>query len=143
MVVVGAVLGLISRFSWFKVRIDENKCTKCALCARSCPCGSIDFGNHIVNNETCVKCFKCLNHCAHGALYYGLPKTEKVAFNAKRRQFIVSGLVLAAFGAAFKGGIDLSKAVASKAQRAILPAGGGNVEDFANRCLNCNLCVKN
>ena len=140
---VGAVLGLISRFSLLKIRIDEDKCTKCALCAKSCPCGSIDFAAHKVDNETCVKCFKCLNHCAHGALYYGLPKAKKVAFNAKRRQFIVSGLVLATFGAAFKGGIDLSKAVASKVKKAILPAGGGKVEDFANRCLNCNLCVKN
>ena len=26
----------------------------CSLCARSCPCGSIDFKNHTVNNETCV-----------------------------------------------------------------------------------------
>lgn len=140
---VGAVLGLISRFSLFKIRIDTDKCKMCSLCARSCPCGSIDFKNHTVDNETCVKCFKCLPHCQHGALYYGLPKAKKVEFNANRRQFIKAGLVLATFGAAFKGGIELSKKVAAKIKKVILPAGAGQEQDFANRCLNCNLCVQN
>jgi ferredoxin len=140
---VGAVLGLISRFSLFKIRIDTDKCKMCSLCARSCPCGSIDFKNHTVDNETCVKCFKCLSYCSHGALYYGLPKTEKPAFNINRRKFITAGLVLATFGAAFKGGIELSKKMATKVKNVILPAGSGDVQDFANRCLNCNLCVQN
>lgn len=140
---VGAVLGLISRFSPFKIRIDNDKCKMCGLCARSCPCGSIDFKNHTVNNETCVKCFKCLSYCKHGALYYGLPKAKKVEFSAERRRFLISGLVLATFGAAFKGGIELSKKVAEKVKNVILPAGSDNVRDFANRCLNCNLCVQN
>ena len=140
---VGAVLGLISRYSLLKIRIDTDKCKMCSLCARSCPCGSIDFKNRSVNNETCVKCFKCLAHCSHGALYYGLPKAKKVEFNANRRQIIKAGLVLAIFGAAFRGGIDLSKKAAAKVKLAILPAGSRNVADFANRCLNCNLCVQN
>lgn len=139
---VGAILGLISRFSWLKIRIDSDKCTKCGLCARSCPCRSIDCENHRVNNETCVKCFKCLSHCHNSSLYYGLPKTEKIAFSAKRRQFIVSGLVLATFGAAFKGGAELAKIISTKTKKVILPAGGSKPEIFANRCLNCNLCVK-
>ena len=31
---VGAVLGLISRFSLFKIRIDADKCKMCSLCAK-------------------------------------------------------------------------------------------------------------
>ena len=38
---------------------------------------------------------------------------------------------------------DLGKAVAAKVKKTVLPAGAGNAEDFANRCLNCNLCVQN
>lgn len=139
---VGAVLGFISRFSLFKIRIDTDKCKMCSLCARSCPCGAIDFKNQTVNNETCVKCFKCLAHCNQGALYYGLPKIKAPQFSIKRRQLLTSGLVLAAFCGAFKGGIELSKKVAAKI-KAILPAGSGSVDDFANRCLNCNLCAQN
>ena len=47
------------------------------------------------------------------------------------------------FGAAFKTGIALSKKVAGRVKNVILPAGAKNAESFANRCLNCNLCVRN
>ena len=140
---VGAFLGLISRFSFMKICINKDKCSKCTLCVKSCPCGSIDLTNHTVLNETCVKCFRCLNKCSHNALYYGVPQTEKVKFNSKRRQFLLAGLVLATFGAAFRGGIELSEKVASKIKKVIIPAGSGSVQDFANSCLNCNLCVQN
>ena len=141
---IGTVLGFISRFSVFKVRIDVSKCKMCTLCAKSCPCGSIDFKNHTVDNETCVKCFKCLSFCKHNALYYGFPKTKDVhKFNINRRKFLTSALVIAVFGSAFRGGMKLSKTIASKIKNVILPAGSNNISDFANRCLNCNLCVQN
>lgn len=140
---VGAILGFISRLSLFKIRIDTDKCKMCSLCARSCPCSSIDFKNHTVNNETCVKCFKCLAHCNHGALYYGLPKAQKIEFNINRRRFIKMGLIFVAFGIAYKSGMELSKKVASKIKSVILPAGANSTQDFTNRCLNCNLCMQN
>lgn len=140
---VGAILGLISRFSLFKIRIDAKKCKLCNVCTQACPCGSIDLNSNTINNETCIKCFKCLGRCRHHALYYGLPQSPKIEFNAKRRQFITAGLVLATFGIAFKGGIELSKLVSNRLKKAILPAGSRSLDEFANRCLNCNLCVKN
>ena len=33
---VGTFLGLISRFSWWKIRIDPAKCTHCGVCATPC-----------------------------------------------------------------------------------------------------------
>lgn len=140
---IGAVIGFIARFSFFKVHINDDKCKICGLCAKVCPCGAIDAKTNQVNHETCIKCFKCLAHCRHGAIYYGRKKSVPVPFNLKRRQFLFSGLMVATLGLAFKGGIDLSKRVAQKLKRVIIPAGGGKIQDFANRCLNCNLCVQN
>jgi len=140
---VGAVLGVISRFSLFKMHIDTNLCKMCGLCAKSCPMGSIDFKNKTIDNETCIKCFKCLSDCPHGALYYGLPKVHQVRFNATRRQFLKSSLVLATFSAGILSGIKLCRLIGAKVKKVILPAGAGRVEDFANRCFNCNLCVEN
>lgn len=140
---VGAVLGLVSRFSLFKIRFNCERCTKCGLCAKVCPCDAIDVKNQTVDSKTCIGCFKCLGQCKYDGIYEGLPQVQKIAFNPKRRELIKTGLVLAVFGAAFKGGIDLSKAVAKKVKNVILPAGAKSAEAFANRCLNCNLCVKN
>lgn len=140
---VGTILGILAKFSPFKIRVNTEKCKACGLCAHSCPCSSIDFANHSVNNETCIKCFRCLSHCRHGALYYGLPPAKPQPFNLKRRQLLISGAVLLTLGAAFKGGIELAKIIGAKVKNVLLPAGAKNPADFANRCLNCNLCVRN
>lgn len=70
-------------------------------------------------------------------------KAKPVKFSLKRRQLLKSGAVLLLFGVAFKGGMELSKFIASKVKKVILPAGSKSATEFANRCLNCHLCVQN
>lgn len=140
---VGAVLGLLSKNALMQVYIDDEKCVACGRCASKCPSGSIDFKNKIVDNETCVKCFRCLNGCPKNAIYYGKKPDTKVSFNPERRRFILGGAALVVLALAVKSGVEISKKVATKLKKVILPAGAGNADDFANRCLNCNLCVQN
>ncbi len=140
---VGAVLGLISKHAVNKIYIEKDKCISCGLCASRCPTGSIDFKNKTVDNETCIKCFKCLVPCRKSGVHYGIEPAETPSFSPSRRKLLASGAVVAVLALAIKGGIDLSKAIAAKIKKVILPAGAGNAEDFANRCLNCNLCVQN
>ena len=68
---VGAVLGLMSRFSLNKININPDACVACGLCAQKCPSGCIDFKNKTVDNETCIKCFKCLSLCHNHGIFYG------------------------------------------------------------------------
>lgn len=140
---VGVFLGVFSRWSLCRLQIDKSKCVGCNVCARSCPAGCINVQEHHIDNETCVRCFKCLAHCPHEALFYGRKPTEvqEIKFNPKRRQLLKSGLILVAFGVAVKGGVFLKNFVEEKVKKAILPAGARNLKSFANRCLNCNLCV--
>lgn len=143
---VGALLGLISKVSYNKIYIKPDNCVSCGLCARSCPTASIDFKNHIVDNETCVKCLKCLTQCPKDTICFGHPakeKKEESAFSPSRRRFLIGGAALVVLAAAVKGGIELGKSVAAKVRRVILPAGADNPEKFVNKCLNCNLCVQN
>lgn len=139
----GAVLGGLGKVSPLKINIDGNKCKTCGLCAKICPAQCIDFKNKSVNNEMCLKCFSCLAGCEHNALSYGFKKREKVPFNLARRQFLIGGAALLVGAAAFKGGFDLSKKIVGKIKKVLIPAGGGSMEQFSNRCLNCNLCVQN
>ena len=140
---IGTLLGLISKHSYQQIHIQEEQCISCGLCASVCPTGSIDFKNHSVDNETCIKCFRCLSQCHQSALHYGHKQAQKVPFSPTRRQLLIGGGILAVFALAAKSGIDLSKQLIGKIKDKILPPGAQNPDDFANRCLNCNLCVEN
>lgn len=140
---VGAVLGLLSKHALNQIYIENDKCVSCGLCASKCPTGSIDFKNKKVDNETCIKCFNCLENCHRGSLHFGVKPAEPIPFSPARRRYLAGGAVIAVFALAVRGGIELSRTVAAKIKKIILPAGAGNAENFANRCLNCNLCVQN
>ena len=139
----GAILGLLAKFSPFKVYMDKNSCVACGLCAGKCPTGSIDVKNKTVDNETCIKCLRCLPVCRKSGIHYGLKPAEKTAFSPARRKLLIGGAALIVLAAAVKSGAAFVKTAALKVKNVILPAGAGTAARFADSCLNCNLCVQN
>lgn len=69
---VGTVLGFLSRFSLFRITIDESKCNACGLCSRKCKAACIDGKEHQVDYSRCVVCMDCIDTCKHGAIKYRL-----------------------------------------------------------------------
>ena len=141
----GALLGLFARRGINRIRLDENRCVACGACASRCPTGSIDFKNKKVDNETCVRCLRCLDACSRHGLSFGRKKEKSPAavpvFSPRRRRLLVAGGAIVLFAAAARAGGLFMKNLAAKAKSALLPPGAGSAEDFAARCLNCNLCV--
>ena len=68
---VGSLLGIISRFSLFKIRFDVDKCTACGRCGRGCKASCIDMHAHTVDASRCLVCFDCIGRCKEGAISYG------------------------------------------------------------------------
>ncbi len=87
---VGTVLSFFARFSWMKVRIDEDKCIGCGLCAKGCKASCIDFKNHKIDYSRCVVCGDCLDNCHKNALHFGRlseerrVKSEETTFGGRR-----------------------------------------------------------
>ena len=52
------------------IKIDEEKCNGCGLCASLCPMGSIDLANPTVVSGICIKCCACVKGCPTAAKYY-------------------------------------------------------------------------
>lgn len=67
---VGAMLGLVSRFSIFQIDIDTDKCTRCRRCENVCKAQCIDLTDHVVDGSRCVDCFDCITVCPNDAIRY-------------------------------------------------------------------------
>ncbi len=72
---VGTVLSIFAKFSWLKIRFDEDRCKNCSLCTKNCKASCIDFKSHTVDYTRCVTCGDCIESCRHGALSYGRKQT--------------------------------------------------------------------
>jgi polyferredoxin len=57
----GALLSLLSRFSWRGVTVTPDKELDCGLCADACPYGAIE--NMRAVRSSCLSCARCFNYC--------------------------------------------------------------------------------
>lgn len=69
----GALLGALSLFSIFKIHRNEETCTECKKCTRTCP---VDIQVHRLTrvlSDECHACLKCVNACPEEkTLYFSL-----------------------------------------------------------------------
>ncbi|MBP5561679.1 MAG: 4Fe-4S binding protein [Muribaculaceae bacterium] len=152
---VGSLLGLLSRFAIFKVRINKSKCISCGSCARRCKASCIDSEHHQVDYSRCVVCGDCIDACSVGALTYcaATPSDEPaierpIAVDENKRAFLVGGAVAisaAALAQARKkrdGGLAIIEDKKEpERETPILPPGALNARHFARHCTACQLCV--
>lgn len=153
---VGTLLGFFSRFSLFRITIDEKKCVECGLCSRRCKAACINGKAHTVDYSRCVACMDCIDTCTHGAISFSLrtsrpktaPEQKNVTVDSGRRGFLTTTAILAA-GTALKaqekkvdGGLAVieDKQVPERATR-IVPPGAVSARHFAQHCTGCQLCV--
>lgn len=153
---VGTVLGFVSRFSLFKVRIDPTRCTHCMICATKCKVSCIDSKKQQIDYTRCVDCFDCLGSCKEGALVYSLPsaalkkptdkQADSTATDASKRRFLMAGLTTAAAApevmAQAKSVIASASGTKSyKRLTPITPPGSVSMAHFQKQCTSCHLCV--
>jgi ferredoxin len=148
---VGTFLGLISRFSFYKIEIDKDQCQGCNLCERVCKAGCIDKKNKQIDFERCVNCYNCFTVCPSGGIVYERSKKNIPIFisndvDTDKRKF---------FYRLFIGIVGLSGLL--RAQVKIIPQkestvpvikniyttppGSQSVKKFLSNCIACHLCV--
>lgn len=156
---VGTTLSFISRFSLFRMTIDESKCISCGKCYKNCKASCIDGEAHKIDCSRCVVCFDCVEQCNEGALKYRFaygPKAQAAPQNDSapdtgKRAFML-GAFLAGSSALLHaqepektdGGLAviLPKKAPKRSQR-IVPPGAQSVKSFYDHCTACQLCVAN
>ena len=155
---VGTFLGLLSRFSLYQIRIDEQKCNNCSLCAKHCKASCIDSKNYTIDNSRCVSCMNCIEKCNKDAIRFALSyKTKKAGKTGEvgegRKAFLATSVILAssalkaqiipkATDIKMDGGLaDMLDKQSPKRLTPLTPAGSSNDRNMKRKCTACQLCV--
>lgn len=160
---VGTILGFLSRYSLFRISIDEQKCNKCGLCARNCKAACINSKEANIDYSRCVACMDCIEKCNKKAIGYKLryvkpdkksPEQIPGEQNDKVRRgilsatllFIVSGLksqiIPKATDIKMDGGLaDIIDKKAPNRLTPLTPAGSMSADNMRQHCTACQLCV--
>ena len=151
---IGTILSFFARFSWLKIRFDENKCKNCSLCTKNCKAACIDFRTHSIDYTRCVVCGNCIDSCKFGALRFtsrsnisSQASTYSPIDSSKRSFLLATALVSTAAMAQKKeklmdGGLaELENKVAPERQTPLTPPGSLSFQNLATRCTGCQLCV--
>ncbi|MDI6400818.1 4Fe-4S dicluster domain-containing protein [Balneolaceae bacterium ANBcel3] len=67
---VGTFLGFLSRYSMYRIEIDDALCNHCAKCSLNCKAECIDLKSNEIDFSRCVGCFNCLNVCSKQGIGY-------------------------------------------------------------------------
>jgi ferredoxin len=155
---VGTVLGFLSKYSLFRIKIDTNKCNKCGLCEMKCKAFCLNSKEQTVDYSRCVVCFNCMDSCKHKALNFAtVLMTKKNGINKDgqlvdkitdtdtgKRKFLstmaVSFLAIPAIYAQNK----ISATSNEKPYERLIPLsppGSISTDHLLNHCSSCQLCI--
>ncbi|MCR4940179.1 MAG: 4Fe-4S binding protein [Treponemataceae bacterium] len=63
---LGAVYGIFNKISFYRIKVDAAKCTKCGACQKACKLDIKVFENP--DSMDCIRCGDCKAACPHQAL---------------------------------------------------------------------------
>ena len=152
---VGTVLAVFAKFSWMKIRFDEQKCRNCSMCSKNCKAACIDYKNHTVDYTRCVVCGDCIESCKFGALKYARATQQQEKQQTKqreetdtgRRSFLIgatlaSTAVMAQEKKKVDGGLAaIADRVIPERQTPLTPPGSLSAQHIAQHCTGCQLCI--
>lgn len=137
---LGAMLGLVSRWNIFDVRINEEKCIKCGLCTIHCQTQANPYPNENWKSAECVYCLTCAAICPTNAVEFPAKfSAEKIEnIDLSRRKLLFTSL-LGIFAIPF---FRLTPVRKRASEKLIRPPGALAEEEFLKKCVKCGECMK-
>lgn len=140
---LGALLGLLSRFSLFGLEKNHEKCDDCNLCLLHCQGAASPQGGVKWRAAECTLCFNCQEVCPRDALHFRFFPNLRTSV-ALQPDLGRRGLLTGVFaGLAFLPLARVSPGVEKNSHpQRIRPPGSVAEAEFLSRCLKCGACMK-
>ncbi|MCC8146421.1 MAG: 4Fe-4S binding protein [Bacteroidales bacterium] len=150
---VGSFLGILSRFSLFRIVIDKSKCIQCGQCEKSCKAGCISTEGKYVDSSRCIDCFNCLNRCSkykaidYKFIYAIKEKTIHEEYphhkqiDTGKRNFLLTSAAIAGTVPLLSSCKKWVVPTDPTKLTPITPPGSLNLTRFKEKCTACHLCV--
>lgn len=138
---LGALLGVVSRFSVFGLHKDAASCDKCGRCLLHCQGGDDPIGGVQWHKSECLMCMNCVGSCPHSSLQFKFFRNEpEVATPDIGRRKALTGL---AAGAAVVPLMRANTGMGKSREATLLrPPGALDEPEFLSRCIRCGECMK-
>ncbi len=142
---LGALLGVVSRFSLFGLHKDESACNRCNRCLLHCQGGDDPIGGVPWHKSECLMCMNCVGSCPDHALAFrffrpGLTRKNETPFPDLTRRTTIAGLAAGAAAVPLlRVNVGLGK---GRHERLLRPPGSLDESDFLGRCIRCGECMK-
>lgn len=144
---VGTFLGLVSKISFLKIKIDQSTCTSCHLCEKVCKAGCIDIPQQKVDFSRCVSCYNCLTICPVNSVLYtnkkvGLKANNGTPISKNRRSFLaLLALLFTVKKTKPQDLVSNNATFPAKRTTAVSPPGSVSIDHFNDSCTACHLCI--
>jgi|UniRef100_A0A7V6A256 polyferredoxin len=136
---LGALFGLLSRFTPWRLGKISDRCGDCRICEAYCE-GACRPSGKIITSE-CLLCFNCLDRCPAGRITFAARPSaagEVGVPDLSRRGFVVAGTGLAVAAMWELGGLS----GANRNPGLIRPPGALDEDRFLARCIRCGQCMR-
>jgi len=137
---LGALLGIVSKFSPLQRLVKDETCTDCSLCRRDCKMGAINGDFVTTEKAECIFCMNCAEVCETKGTTFTFQPPQKMLspLNVSRREFFG----LAGTGLATAALLRINYNPENTPAHCIRPPGSVLETDFIDRCIRCNECVR-
>jgi MauM/NapG family ferredoxin protein len=136
----GALLALLSRWNFIKVKVDKERCTRCQVCTLHCQTQATPYPNKDWQPSECVYCYSCAAQCPTNAISFPLLASpgETKSIDFPRRRWIFSTV----FGLSLIPLFRISAAAKRPSEKLIRPPGSLPESQFLANCVRCGECMK-
>ncbi len=139
---LGALLGVLSRFAWWRIERDPSVCHQCDRCRLHCEAACDPHAK--LRKAECFVCLNCIEDCPEGALALRFafmpPKEHEVTGpDVSRRKLLLAGMAGLLF---FPFARSSGKSTRNFSSSVVRPPGAVEEIEFLERCIKCDQCAR-